>query len=438
MAGYVQKYAIDIHLTGGGLDTDVNLIKFSKLFLIGIYLYWMEDFGRFFMWTAVAMCVLLGLLLIRFNNERKLQKYLLATLFFIMGWFAFIYIMITSKAMLQTPYLFRLGQPFYYLMPPLALVYVQLVIEGESPKNYGHLVWHMIPFVIGLADLGVYYYKHGHELDKIVRLVYQEPAALFFRGDGFIPAVFHYGFRPIQGCLYMGLTMALMVRAKKRKKWGQIKPKHREWLLVLVTFLTVFYLNNFYYTFLNPLVDFVVISKTLFTAAFLSVCFCLVIAKLFFAPAVIYPGMEETVLPKEGEVVRSPAAEAIALKEDETKTELLSAERVGLLAAEMEKAMKEQLLFKTITKLSDLAAYLDTSPRYVSYVLSNHYQARFNDFINTFRIQYIMEEIQAGKGKHFTLEAIASEAGFSSRSTFYTAFKKQTGLSPNQYVQEAS
>jgi len=397
----------------------------------------MEDFGRFFIWTAMAMCLLLGLLLVRFNREKKFQKYLLAALFLIMAWFAFIYNIITSGAIVDMPYLFRLGQPFYYLMPPIVLVYVQLVIMGESPIRYERFIGHIAPFVVGLADLMVYYYKHCHELDKMVQLIYEKPTALFFRGEGFIPAVFHYGFRPIQGCVYMIITVVLLIQAKRRKRWGQVKRNHREWLLVLVAFFTVFYLNNFYYTFINPLVDFVVISKTLFAAAFLSVCFCLLIAKLFFAPAVIYPDMDEKVL-LEMEEARELVAEESAVKEEEAKAELLSAERVALLAAEMEKAMQEELLFKTITKLSDLAEHLHTSPRYISYVLSNHYQARFNDFINTFRIHYVIAEIRAGKGKHFTLEAIALEAGFSSRSTFYTAFKKQTGQSPNRYLQEAS
>jgi AraC-like DNA-binding protein len=41
-----------------------------------------------------------------------------------------------------------------------------------------------------------------------------------------------------------------------------------------------------------------------------------------------------------------------------------------------------------------------------------------------------------GEWERKTLEAIASEAGFNNRNTFTTAFKKETGLSPFEYLKE--
>ena len=35
-----------------------------------------------------------------------------------------------------------------------------------------------------------------------------------------------------------------------------------------------------------------------------------------------------------------------------------------------------------------------------------------------------------------TLEGIASEVGFNSRTTFFNAIKKSTGLSPSEYISQ--
>ena len=35
---------------------------------------------------------------------------------------------------------------------------------------------------------------------------------------------------------------------------------------------------------------------------------------------------------------------------------------------------------------------------------------------------------------HYSMEGIASEVGYNSRSGFYSAFKSETGLSPSLYV----
>jgi AraC-like DNA-binding protein len=59
----------------------------------------------------------------------------------------------------------------------------------------------------------------------------------------------------------------------------------------------------------------------------------------------------------------------------------------------------------------------------------------FVDFINTYRINSIKEQImQPENMQHFTIEALAYRSGFSSRSAFYKAFKKLTKASPVEFV----
>lgn len=61
---------------------------------------------------------------------------------------------------------------------------------------------------------------------------------------------------------------------------------------------------------------------------------------------------------------------------------------------------------------------------------------RFTDFVNVYRISFVIEEIRADKLASFTLEGLSEQAGFNSRVTFYNAFLKQKGTSPSKFIAE--
>jgi len=85
--------------------------------------------------------------------------------------------------------------------------------------------------------------------------------------------------------------------------------------------------------------------------------------------------------------------------------------------------------------LSFLAGAIGITSHKLSSLLNNYYQLGFVDFINTYRINSIKEQMTLPQNlQSFTIEAMAYKAGFSSRSAFYTAFKKLTGTSPVEYT----
>lgn len=60
--------------------------------------------------------------------------------------------------------------------------------------------------------------------------------------------------------------------------------------------------------------------------------------------------------------------------------------------------------------------------------------ANFNDFINAYRIEETISILTSSSLSKLTIEAIALKAGFNSKSTFYSAFKKQTGKTPKEFL----
>ena len=106
----------------------------------------------------------------------------------------------------------------------------------------------------------------------------------------------------------------------------------------------------------------------------------------------------------------------------------------------LETIMTEGKVFqqKRLT-LKGLAAELDISAHELSSLLNSHYHQRFSDFINTFRINYVKDQLKSVVPlQQLTIEALGDEAGFSSKSTFFSAFKKHTSRSPLEFARETA
>jgi len=82
-------------------------------------------------------------------------------------------------------------------------------------------------------------------------------------------------------------------------------------------------------------------------------------------------------------------------------------------------------------KLSDLAGCIGTSPQLVSQYLNDVLGLSFFDYINALRVAEIQKMMRDRANDTRTLLDLAFDAGFSSKSTFNTSFKKISGLAPS-------
>jgi AraC-like DNA-binding protein len=83
--------------------------------------------------------------------------------------------------------------------------------------------------------------------------------------------------------------------------------------------------------------------------------------------------------------------------------------------------------------LQQLAVLCGIRANVVSEVLNKFYQKNFYDFINELRAKEVVSCLQDNSFSHLTIDALAEECGFKSKSTFYQSFKKLTGQTPIQY-----
>lgn len=100
-------------------------------------------------------------------------------------------------------------------------------------------------------------------------------------------------------------------------------------------------------------------------------------------------------------------------------------------------AMQQDELYKDAElTLSQLAKKLSTNSSVLSKVVNQGFGLNFNDFVNDYRVKAVTELLKAGEQKNQTLLGIAFDCGFNSKATFNRAFKKQTGLSPKEWLEK--
>nr|WP_252734348.1 AraC family transcriptional regulator [Arenibacter algicola] len=97
---------------------------------------------------------------------------------------------------------------------------------------------------------------------------------------------------------------------------------------------------------------------------------------------------------------------------------------------------QEKLFIDPELNLKQLAANVGLHPNKLSWLLNNHFGKNFNDFINQFRIKEFQQMAIDPANKNLTLLGLAYDSGFNSKTVFNTFFKKETGMTPKQWVKQ--
>ncbi len=137
--------------------------------------------------------------------------------------------------------------------------------------------------------------------------------------------------------------------------------------------------------------------------------------------------LEKRFLPSTTSQALSPdRAEYANVKENELKS----------LAAELDAYMqKEKPYLNKELKQSDVAQTLKCSTYTLSALFTVYLKTNYYDYINHFRIEEFKEVIKQADCQRYTILTLAERCGFSSKSSFFRIFKKQTSMTPNEYIQ---
>lgn len=96
----------------------------------------------------------------------------------------------------------------------------------------------------------------------------------------------------------------------------------------------------------------------------------------------------------------------------------------------------EKVYLESDLSLPALAQRAGLSTHELSYVLNEGFGVNFFQFINAYRVAEAQRLLASAQHQHLSMVGIAFEAGFSSKTTFNTTFKKVTGLTPSEFVRQ--
>lgn len=112
----------------------------------------------------------------------------------------------------------------------------------------------------------------------------------------------------------------------------------------------------------------------------------------------------------------------------------LSDIKISELVSKITMTMEDEKLYQeTELTLHSLARKLDCPPYQVSQAINDGMKKNFYDLINSYRVEEAKRLLLHPKNRNYTVLSVGFEAGFNSKTTFNTVFKKFTGLTPTDF-----
>lgn len=109
------------------------------------------------------------------------------------------------------------------------------------------------------------------------------------------------------------------------------------------------------------------------------------------------------------------------------------------LSKELKENLKKLLAEDKIYKINNinldiLAEKLNTSRHSTSQIINEHFEMNFFELINKFRIKEAIDLLEKDVNGNLNIIDIAYEVGYNNKVTFNKAFKKETNLTPSEYI----
>jgi AraC-like DNA-binding protein len=125
---------------------------------------------------------------------------------------------------------------------------------------------------------------------------------------------------------------------------------------------------------------------------------------------------------------------SLALNERKRQERLTSRQVDELKEVVLKRTRAGKLYLNPDLNLPALSKEVGINTHELSYVLNDGLQKNFYQFINELRVEEAKSLLLSEKTKQLDMIGVATLAGFNSKTTFNTTFKKLTGQTPTEYL----
>ncbi len=400
----------------------------------------MNTLSYIFIVGSILFSFLTCIILFFRKSDKLFANRLLAVTFAGFIWYSISLLTAITGSIIYMPSFLGLGIPIYYATPVCGYLYTRALVKNQ--KHFEKLDWiHFLPAIISFCAVVPFYFSGIAYKQQMAVSIAQNFNHLFYCKIGLVPNAWHYDLRAIQCIGYLILQWWLLISALKQGKLIVGSVILRGWTLAFAVFQTLLYgslvastvYGQLHLSLHQPIFG---IIKIPFIIG--AIIYLILNLYLFFFPVILYgSGVAPSnlkIVEKEA-FVANLAAYTQELGNENDKKSGLSDEQLLSYAESIGRYISHHRFYmKHGITVNDLANELDLSPRVVSNVINSYYNLRFTDFINSYRIKYLVQRFEESNWREFSFEGLSKEAGFASRSAFFSAFKKHMGVSPSEYV----
>jgi len=118
-------------------------------------------------------------------------------------------------------------------------------------------------------------------------------------------------------------------------------------------------------------------------------------------------------------------------EKEKYKNKEFDQDTIQLMDKKLNIIMEKELFLNTNFSLEEAARELKVTKHILSQYVNEVLGKSFSSLIKEYRIEKAKKLLETER--NYTIESLGYDSGFSSKSTFFTAFKKITGLTPAEY-----
>jgi AraC-like DNA-binding protein len=384
--------------------------------------------GIFYIGSIFCALVTIYLLLYNENAIKTFANYLLASYFIFCISCLSVYVLIIYGIIIDVPYLYKITAPINFLLPPIVYLYVRVMLFNKQKLKILDFL-HIIPFLLVLINYLPFYLLPISNKKDIIQELFKDINTSYKIQVGYLSEYIINIFRILQNLIYLILQWKLIITFNKQNKNIEVEKQINnviKWLsiftslstvslfaFILLAFTALVFQDIYADGFIFHLPDYIFAS-----------CFFIISTYLLTHPS-IFAGLPFIKYKQTPSTLILNQTDNIPYIDQDYSTE------IAIILDFFE--TKKPYLKKGLN-ISQLAVEINISTRLISFIINQHFEMRFNEFINKYRVSYIKEKINEKYLDSFTLNSLASEAGFSNLTTFIAAFKKIENCTPSEYL----
>ena len=348
-------------------------------------------------------------------NWKKSHHFFLAWIFISLIFYYLPFILSNAKILQHVPYVLKSGIVFYFMIPAFIYLYLKSFLTKSLYLKKKHLLFLIVPF-IAFLDYLYFHIQNSSQLDEIVKMI-ESNNIYIFKLDGFIP----FEINILSRFLYMLPFVIYVIRLtinQSKKPFLTIEDKKTFTFIKYLLFAVIYAYIIFFAALVLPLfVDNINYSDSLNSGMVIiaGAIILFIVMSILLSPELLFDLKEKD--KKVGKIIKESIEES---------TEMLNAIE--------SKMIEEKFYLNEKFSSQDVLVHFEITRNKLDELLTHIKGVSFADWLNSLRIEYA-KNLLINNNK-YTIDAISSISGFSSRSAFYAAFKKVTNITPTEFIRQ--